>query len=62
MPTFNKKTYFQGYQFLTKLGNIAFAVHNLLPNEPVHEKTNNLVSPPGLTQARLCSHRRRLEA
>ena len=32
-----------------------------LMNEPVHEKTNNLGSPPGLTQTGLYSHRRRLK-
>ena len=31
-------------------------------DEPVHEKTNNLVFQPGLTQTRLYSHRRWLEA
>ena len=30
--------------------------------EPVHEKTNNLGFRPGLTQTRLYSHRRQLEA
>ena len=30
--------------------------------EPVHEKTNNLWFPPGLTQTGLYSHRRWLEA
>ena len=32
------------------------------PNEPVHEKNNNLGFRPGLTQTRLYSHRRWLEA
>ena len=39
------------------LRNLAHAIY-----EPVHEKTNNLGSPPGLTQTGLYSHRRRLES
>ena len=36
--------------------------HKLFVFEPVHEKTNNLGFRPGLSQARLYSHRIKLEA